>query len=271
MGSRYRRAMNLRSFCSENGIGYRELVIDDGLINKVYELSFPPAKRGLLLGIPDGCIDIQVVNSGGGKKDFVAGSYLEGRRSAASDYEWCFGIKFVPGLEYGFSKIDAAALLDTRLEAGSLFDIDVLRDIAHLPIGFESRARLAAQYFGVENRDDFFRKSDVLVAFITKTILDSGGIVRIEDIVERTGYSHRYVASQFKEVVGCTMKTFASIIRIQNAIKLLSDDRYRCMTGLDIGTGLGYFDQSHFDRQFKKYTTLTPSEARASNASMLFM
>lgn len=263
--------MNLRSFCSENGIGYRELVIDDGLINKVYELSFPPDKRGLLLGVPDGCIDVQVVDTNSEEKDFVAGSYLQGRRSAASDYEWCFGIKFVPGLEYSFSKIEAPALLDTRLEAGSLFDIDALQDIAHLPLDFETRARLAAQYFGVENRDDFFHKSDVLVAFITKAIFDSGGIIRIEDIVERTGYSHRYVASQFKGVVGCTMKTFANIIRIQNAIKLLSDERYRCMTGLDIGTGLGYFDQSHFDKQFKKHTTLTPSEVRSGSTSMLFM
>ena len=43
------------------------------------------------------------------------------------------------------------------------------------------------------------------------------------------------------------MKTYASIIRTQNAIRFLSDSRYRGVTGLDIGTGLGYYDQSHFE------------------------
>lgn len=261
--------MNLRSFCSSNEIGFRELIVDDGLINKVYELTFSSGQRPKVLGIPDGCIDVQVM-SGSSREGFLTGSFLQGRLSATSDYETCFGIKFVPGLKYSFSKIEASALFDSRLDASSVFDVNVLQDIAHLPVDFDKRALTAAEYFGAEHRDAFFYKSDVLVAFITKAILDGGGIIRIEDLVERTGYSHRYVSSRFKETVGCTMKTFASIIRIQNAIKLLSDSRYESMTGLSIGAGLGYCDQSHFDKQFKRYTTLTPSEVRASS-SMLFL
>ncbi|RDC03488.1 helix-turn-helix domain-containing protein [Eggerthella lenta] len=79
-----------------------------------------------------------------------------------------------------------------------------------------------------------------------------------------------YVSKRFKEAVGCTMKTYASIIRTQNAIRFLSDSRYRGVTGLDIGTGLGYYDQSHFDREFKKYTTLVPGDIRAGRSTVLF-
>ena len=81
---------------------------------------------------------------------------------------------------------------------------------------------------------------------------------------------HTYVSKRFKEAVGCTMKTYASIIRTQNAIRFLSDSRYRGVTGLDIGTGLGYYDQSHFDREFKKYTTLVPGDIRAGRSTVLF-
>ena len=66
------------------------------------------------------------------------------------------------------------------------------------------------------------------------------------------------------------MKTYASIIRTQNAIRFLSDSRYRGVTGLDIGTGLGYYDQSHFDREFKKYTTLVSGDIRAGRSTVLF-
>ena len=45
--------MNLRSFCSRAGLGYQELIVDDSLINKVYEITFSPAARSSTLGIPD--------------------------------------------------------------------------------------------------------------------------------------------------------------------------------------------------------------------------
>lgn len=263
--------VNLRSYCSRSGVGYQELIVDDGLVNKVYETTFPPEARASTLGIPDGCIDVQFLASGSHEECFVVGSFSKGRLAGSSCYERCFGIKFVTGLECCFSKLDAPAVFDRRMEASPHMDVDTLRDIVHLPLPFEDRARLVVSHFEVGSRSDLFCKSDMLVAFITKTILDNVGSVRIEDIVERTGYSYTYVSTKFKEAVGCTMKTYASIIRTQNAIRLLSDCRYRSMTGLDIGTGLGYYDQSHFDREFKKYTTLAPSDIRAERSGILFL
>ena len=66
------------------------------------------------------------------------------------------------------------------------------------------------------------------------------------------------------------MKTYASIIRTQNATEFLSDSRLRSVTGLDIGTGLGYYDQSHFDREFKSTMTLVPGDIRAGRSTVLF-
>ena len=129
---------------------------------------------------------------------------------------------------------------------------------------------MAASHFAASSHSELFCESDSLVSFITKVILDRVGVVRVEDVVERTGYSHTYVSKRFKEAVGCTMKTYASIIRTQNAIRFLSDSRYLGVTGLDIGTGLGYYDQSHFDREFKKYTTLVPGDIRAGRSTVLF-
>lgn len=176
----------------------------------------------------------------------------------------------MPGPKCCFSKLDAQALFNRRIEASAYVDIDVLRDIVHLSLPFEERARLAASHFAASSHSELFCESDSLVSFITKVILDKVGVVRVEDVVERTGYSHTYVSKRFKEAVGCTMKTYASIIRTQNAIRFLSDSRYRGVTGLDIGTGLGYYDQSHFDREFKKYTTLVPGDIRAGRSTVLF-
>ena len=121
--------MNLRSFCSRAGLGYQELIVDDSLINKVYEITFSPAARSSTLGIPDGCVDVQFLGSGAQEECFVAGSLLKGHRSDSSCYERCFGIKFMPGPKCCFSKLDAQALFNRRIEASAYVDIDVLRDI----------------------------------------------------------------------------------------------------------------------------------------------
>ena len=256
-GCRLRRRkggrVNLRSFCSRAGLGYQELIVDDSLINKVYEITFSPAARSSTLGIPDGCVDVQFLGSGAQEECFVAGSLLKGHRSDSSCYERCFGIKFMPGPKCCFSKLDAQALFNRRIEASAYVDIDVLRDIVHLSLPFEERARLAASHFAASSHSELFCESDSLVSFITKVILDRVGVVRVEDVVERTGYSHTYVSKRFKEAVGCTMKTYASIIRTQNAIRFLSDSRYRGVTGLDIRMVWGITINRISIREFKKY------------------
>ena len=69
--------MNLRSFCSRAGLGYQELIVDDSLINKVYEITFSPAARSSTLGIPDGCVDVQFLGSGAQEECF-ASAFREG-------------------------------------------------------------------------------------------------------------------------------------------------------------------------------------------------
>lgn len=148
--------MNLRSFCSRAGLGYQELIVDDSLINKVYEITFSPAARSSTLGIPDGCVDVQFLGSGAQEECFVAGSLLKGHRSDSSCYERCFGIKFMPGPKCCFSKLDAQALFNRRIEASAYVDIDVLRDIVHLSLPFEERARLAASHFAASSHSELF-------------------------------------------------------------------------------------------------------------------
>lgn len=67
------------------------------------------------------------------------------------------------------------------------------------------------------------------------------------------------------------MKTYASIIRTQNAIRFLSDSRYRGVTGLDIGTGLGIITINRISiGNLKSTTTLVPGDIRAGRSTVLF-
>ena len=126
------------------------------------------------MGIPDGCVDVQFLGSGAQEECFVAGSLLKGHRSDSSCYERCFGIKFMPGPKCCFSKLDAQALFNRRIEASAYVDIDVLRDIVHLSLPFEERARLAASHFAASSHSESFLRVGLTGIFYNEGHLGQG-------------------------------------------------------------------------------------------------
>ena len=94
---------------------------------------------------------------------------------------------------------------------------------------------------------------------ITRWIIDevvrSSGNVDIAGLAAELGYTHRYCDMVFKQSMGMTIKKFASIARMQKAIRLLQNDDIDYDA---IYEELGYYDQSHLINDFKKFTTYTP-------------
>lgn len=65
----------------------------------------------------------------------------------------------------------------------------------------------------------------------------------------------------FKDYVGFSMKKYACIIRMQQAIGCLKKDKDADMEIYDM---LGYYDQAHFSHEFKKFTCLSPGMYKKS-------
>jgi AraC-like DNA-binding protein len=58
--------------------------------------------------------------------------------------------------------------------------------------------------------------------------------------------------------MGMSPKTLARIVRFQNALHNMLKDEERSV--LDCIRGLNYSDQSHFHREFKEFTGISPGE-----------
>lgn len=71
----------------------------------------------------------------------------------------------------------------------------------------------------------------------------SGGRASIGGLVARTGWSHRYVATRFREEVGLTPKEAAGILRFERAAAGLGT-----LPLADLAVRCGYADQSHLTR-----------------------
>jgi AraC-like DNA-binding protein len=85
------------------------------------------------------------------------------------------------------------------------------------------------------------------VNFITSGL----GLSPIKELVKKTGYSKRYLDMLFKEHLGISPKTLATITRFQHFYK--SSGAVNVDNIYDL-----YYDQSHFIKEFKRYTGYTP-------------
>ncbi|MNQ85093.1 Bifunctional transcriptional activator/DNA repair enzyme AdaA [compost metagenome] len=81
-------------------------------------------------------------------------------------------------------------------------------------------------------------------------------LIRIEDLSRLVDRAPNYVTQSFKEVTGMTPITYLHHIRVHTARDLILNTR---MTIGEIAEYLGYSDQAHFNRAFKKMLGYSPS------------
>jgi len=84
----------------------------------------------------------------------------------------------------------------------------------------------------------------------------------IGEIVSRTGYSHRHFLALFRSAVGLPPRVYSRLLRFQRALGHLQ--RAPTPSWLDIALEAGYADQAHFNREFREFTGLSPTQYRAA-------
>jgi len=102
----------------------------------------------------------------------------------------------------------------------------------------------------------FNPNSDRLISAAVQNIYSSSGSIRINDLVKSLYISQDAFEKRFRKAIGTSPKQFSSIIRMKSAIKNFS--REQRLT--DIVFDAGYFDQPHFNKEFKIFTGLSPTE-----------
>jgi AraC-like DNA-binding protein len=87
----------------------------------------------------------------------------------------------------------------------------------------------------------------------------------IGDIAAALGVSHGHLDRQFTAQVGLGPRTLARILRVRRLLD--SIDVHGSVEWADRAAELGWFDQAHLIRDFKRHTGVTPSEYVAAQRS----
>jgi YesN/AraC family two-component response regulator len=82
--------------------------------------------------------------------------------------------------------------------------------------------------------------------------------IRVGEIAQQLGRSASYLNACFKAATGESISAYTQRQRIEQAKRLLESSDSLA----EIWTELSYYDQPHFNRQFKKATGFTPQEYR---------
>lgn len=86
--------------------------------------------------------------------------------------------------------------------------------------------------------------------------------ITIKDVIGKTQISLSYGTEVFRDVYGIAPRTYLSELKLSEAKHLLMIPNFSIS---DISTALGYTEQSHFTRQFKRWMGMTPNQFRNHN------
>ncbi|PJZ85581.1 helix-turn-helix domain-containing protein [Leptospira harrisiae] len=108
--------------------------------------------------------------------------------------------------------------------------------------------------FLIQNKKN--RKLDPILNGTLYKINQSNGQIRINEITKGLPISLDSFEKKFKEIVGITPKQYANLLRIHSVISAHSKS-----TNLtDLAQEAGFFDQSHFNKEFKRFTGESPKQ-----------
>jgi AraC-like DNA-binding protein len=167
-----------------------------------------------------------------------------------------FGIKFRPGGFLPFIGSPIAELFGRALPAEQLWGPDA----AELAVALSAEPRLErlvsiTEAFLIERLPAPDPQVE-LVGRIVRALLHDREIARVEDVAQRFGITMRSLQRLFARYVGVSPKWVLRRYRLHEAAARLAEDHARPWA--DVAAELGYFDQSHFIRDFTGAIGLTP-------------
>jgi AraC-like DNA-binding protein len=102
------------------------------------------------------------------------------------------------------------------------------------------------------------QKDYALLDHALDLIAQTHGLLTIQELAAHTGYTKRYLDLLFKEHVGLSPKALASIMRFQACYQVWM--RQKSPTLFRNSLPAYYYDQSHFIKEFKRFTGFTPHQ-----------
>ncbi|MEQ8524768.1 helix-turn-helix transcriptional regulator [Gracilimonas sp.] len=219
--------------------------------------------------IPDGSTDVIFMLNGNYLRDDVkknkkhlveycslVPAFSKAVKVYQKPYTKCLGMRFNPG---AIQQLTGISLQELN-EAGYPLE-QVMPELADLAMDEALKNTPAPKIIEkinawLSSQVKVPRQNHIISAFISEVVKNQGSVT-VKTFCDSFGMHKSTLEKNFKHATGLTPKQYANLIRFNYLLnKLMFSGESLTQTGYD----LGYFDQSHMIKDFKKVIGITPKD-----------
>lgn len=230
----------------------------EGTTTEDLDRHFPHGRIELLLNLGGERFDLIEPNgSPRFRMTWVCGMQLGPTVTKQPRTHRVLGIRLHPAGAYGLFATPLRTITGLVVELRDLVgpSADELVERCREAASPEARFRLAAAW--IASRVGNARPVEPAVAWVAAKIEACHGDVPIAALRRETGLSKTRLAAAFREQIGVSPKVFARIVRFRRALAMVEGGPASLA---DVALEAGYYDQPHFNAEFREMSGLTPGE-----------
>jgi AraC-like DNA-binding protein len=222
----------------------------------------PAGVPGLLfhLRVSDGHGALEQITTPSGGASSPAPLFLYGPGAEPSSMTFKHGpfmtmqVVFKPHALKTLFGLNASALANgwARLDE---FGAAGLTDLLTEARGDQERVRLLTSFLMSKLEQE--KPRDLLVEEGLWLIDRNPGGLQVRDLLRALSISERQLERRFSQTVGLSLQTYLRLRRFNEAVRLIRTRRFARLA--DVAATLNYSDQSHFNREIKAFSGVTPS------------
>ena len=173
------------------------------------------------------------------------------------------GIRFHEGGAYPILGLPLAELRNEISLLDALDRPNLLRLYAQLYEADVLSARVRLLEAWMLQRLSLGKERNALIPASLRLLRESAGSLSIPQLAQQYAISQRQLERFYQSQVGMSPKQYAQLLRIEAARLALK--RMREHSTADLAAELGFYDQSHFIREFRAVVGITPYAYRKRN------
>lgn len=198
--------------------------------------------------LPDACIDLVIDFAN--NSIFFAGFSKETKAFELYKKIDYMGVRLKPSVFYLLFNIEANKVMDKEILFDEIEKESNLDQILHFE-NTKERIDCLKRYLLQKTA---FKREKPFLDFVEE-LYKSPKDQSVRDLSRKFGYQERHLYRLFKTNYGVAPKVLLNILRLHLCLTLMQE---KSMDLIDIANLCGFYDQSHFIKEIKKYTKISP-------------
>ncbi|MBI2255962.1 MAG: helix-turn-helix transcriptional regulator [Proteobacteria bacterium] len=195
---------------------------------------------------------------------FLAGMHDRFATSYSDGNSFCCQINFTPLGAHRLFGLPMAELTNTIVDFAELLGKDAAALLARLHDCDDWAQRFTILEHFLLQRLAEGREGRREIAWALRRLEMSGGAVQIGDLATEIGWSRKKLIHSFQRETGLAPKGIGRIYRLNRMLSLLQGSERASLA--ELAHESGYYDQAHFNRDFRDFAGLSPRDYLAEIA-----